>query len=142
MKRISIVCNTIGDNAVTSLIRIAQVFSKLVGKKTRAIWKVYGGMLKYIINCALYLPHYDAYFQISDDAKKCRYLSVTNNFIFSYISFKLFSHEVLSEECFAMDTLIKSFVSLISVNFQNFSRLSFCLDERIRSSVDLLIRDY
>ena len=53
----------IGDNAVTSSIRIAQVFSELVGKKkTRAIWKVYGGMLKYIINYALYLAHYDAYF--------------------------------------------------------------------------------
>ena len=52
----------IGDNAVTSSIKIAQVFSELVGKKTRAIWKVYGGMLKYIINHALYLAHYDAYF--------------------------------------------------------------------------------
>ena len=38
-------------------------------------------------------------------------------------SFKLLSHEVLLEECFAMDTLIKCFVSLISVNFLNFSRL-------------------
>ena len=64
---------------MTSSIRIAQVFSELVGKKTRAIWKVYGGMLKYIINYALYLAHYDAYFQINDDAKKCRYLCVTNN---------------------------------------------------------------
>ena len=66
---------------MTSSIRIVQVFSELVGKKTRAIWKVYGGMLKYIINNALYLAHYDAYFQINGDAKKCRYLSVTNNFI-------------------------------------------------------------
>ena len=41
---------SIGDNAVTSSIRIVQVFPELVGKKTRAIWKVYGGMLKYIIN--------------------------------------------------------------------------------------------
>ena len=48
----------IGDNAVTSSIRIAQVFSDLVGKKTRALWKVYGGMLKYVINYALYLAHY------------------------------------------------------------------------------------
>ena len=48
---------------------------------------------------------------------------MTNNFIFSYISFKLLSHEVLLEDCFAMDTLIKLFVSLISVNFLNFSRL-------------------
>ena len=38
------------------------VFSELVGKKTRAIWKVYGGMLKYIINYALYLAHYVAHF--------------------------------------------------------------------------------
>ena len=67
---------------MTSSIRIAQVFSELVGKKTSAIWKVYGRMLKYIINYALYLADYDAYFQINDDAKKCRYLNVTNNFIF------------------------------------------------------------
>ena len=128
---------------MTSSIRIAQVFSELVCKKIRAIWKVYGGMLKYIINYALYLAHYDAYFQINDDAKKCRYLSVTNNFIFSYISFKLLSHEVLLGECFSMDILIKLFVSLISVNFLNSSRLFiFCLDEFFRSSVDLLIRDY
>ena len=48
----------IGDNAVTSSIRIAQVFPDLVGKKTRALWKVYGGMLKCVINYALYLAHY------------------------------------------------------------------------------------
>ena len=41
---------SIGDNAVPSSIRIAQVFPEFVGKKIRAIWKVYGGMLKYIIN--------------------------------------------------------------------------------------------
>ena len=35
----------IGDNAVTSSIKIAQVFSDLVGKMTRALWKVHGGML-------------------------------------------------------------------------------------------------
>ena len=40
----------IGDNAVTSSVRVAQVFPELVGKKTRAICKVYGGMLKYIVN--------------------------------------------------------------------------------------------
>ena len=40
----------IGDKMVTSSIRIAEVFPELVGRKTRAIWKVYGGMLKYIIN--------------------------------------------------------------------------------------------
>ena len=108
---------------MTSSIRIAQVFSEMVGKKTRAIWKVYGGMLKYKINYALYLAHYDAYFQINDDAMKRRYLSVTNNFIFSYISFKLLSHEVPLEERYAMDTLIKLFVCLISVKILSFSRL-------------------
>ena len=50
--------SVIGDNPVTSSIRIAQVFPDLVGKKTRALWKVYWGMLKYIINYALYLAHY------------------------------------------------------------------------------------
>ena len=55
---------------MTSLIRIAQVFSDLVGKTTRALWKVYGEMLKYIINYALHLTHYMAYFHINDDAKK------------------------------------------------------------------------
>ena len=92
---------------MTSSIRIAQVFPKLVGKKTRAVWKVNGGMLKYLTNYALYLAHYDIYFYVNDDAKKCRYLSVTNNLIFSHYSFKLLSHEVLLEECFATDTLIK-----------------------------------
>ena len=48
-----------------------------------------------IINYALYLAHYDAYFHIYDDVKKCRYLSVTNNFILPHNSFKLLSHEVL-----------------------------------------------
>ena len=48
----------IGDNAVTSSIRIAEVFPDLVGKKTRALWKVYGGMLKYVIHCVLNLAHY------------------------------------------------------------------------------------
>ena len=43
-----------------------------------------------------------------------------------------------------MDTLIKLFVSLISVNFMNLIKPSvYCrLDECIRSSVDLLINDY
>ena len=45
--------------------------------------------VKYIINYALYLAHSDAYFHINDDAEKCRYLSVTNDFIFSHNSFKL-----------------------------------------------------
>ena len=45
---------------MTSSIRIAQVFPELVGKKTHAILKVYGGMLKYIINYAFYLVSYDA----------------------------------------------------------------------------------
>ena len=43
---------------MTSSIRIAQVFPVLVGKKTRALWKVYGELLEYIINYALYLAHY------------------------------------------------------------------------------------
>ena len=66
-------------------------------------------MLKYIIIYALYLAHYDVhvYFYVNDDAKKYRYLSVTSTLIFSCYSFKLLSHEVLSEECFGMDTLMK-----------------------------------
>ena len=39
---------------MTSLIRITQVFPDSVGKKTRAL----GGILKYVINYALYLTHY------------------------------------------------------------------------------------
>ena len=62
---------------MTSSIRSAQIFPKLVGQKTRATLNVYGGILKYIINYALYLPLHDAYFYINDDAKKRRYLSVT-----------------------------------------------------------------
>ena len=82
---------------MTSSIRIAnfKVFPDLVGKKTRVIWHVCGGMLKYIINYALYLAHSDAYFHINDDAKKCRYLSVKNNYILSHNTFNLLSHEVL-----------------------------------------------
>ena len=41
-------------------------------------------MLKYIINYAFYLARYEAYFHINGAAKKCKYLSVTNNFIFSH----------------------------------------------------------
>ena len=45
---------------------------------------MYGEKLSYvIINKALYLAHYDAYFYINDDAKKSRCLSVTNNLYFS-----------------------------------------------------------
>ena len=88
---------SIGDKAPS--IRIVQVFPELVGKKTHALWKVYGGMLIYIINYALYLAHYDAYFHINDNAKNCRYVSVANIlfyfFLFSHNSFKLLSHEVL-----------------------------------------------
>ena len=73
---------------MTSSTRIAQVFPKLVGKTTHATVKVYRGMLKYLINYALYLAHYDAYFHINDDAKECRYLRVINNFIFLYNSVK------------------------------------------------------
>ena len=41
-----------------------------------------------------------------------------------------------------MDTLIKSFISLISVNFMNLIKpFVYCrLDECIRSSVDLMIK--
>ena len=42
------------------------------------------GNVKYVITYALYLAHY-----MNDDAKKCRYLSDTNNFKFSRNSFKL-----------------------------------------------------
>ena len=63
-----------------------------VGWQNR-LWKVYRGMLKYIIKYAWYLAHLDACFHINDDAKKCRYLSVTNNFIFFHNSFKLLSQK-------------------------------------------------
>ena len=59
---------------MTSSIRITQVFPKLVGKKTHDTLKVYRGMLKYMINYALYLAHYDSYFHMNDDTKKCRHL--------------------------------------------------------------------
>ena len=53
------------------------------------------GMLKYNLLCIVFSALY-AYFHINDDAKKHRYLSVTNNFIFSHnYSFKLHSQEVL-----------------------------------------------
>ena len=41
-------------------------------------------MLKFIINLGLYLAYYDEYFQIDDDAKKCTYLSVTNDYIYFF----------------------------------------------------------
>ena len=78
---------------MTSSIRIAQVFPKLVGKKTHATLKVYRVMLRYMISYALYLAHYNAYFNIHDDAKKCRY-SVTY-FIFFYNPFNSLPHKVL-----------------------------------------------
>ena len=34
------------------------------------LWKVYGRSFKYIINYALSLAHYNAYFHINDDTKK------------------------------------------------------------------------
>ena len=52
-------------------------------RKDSRYMKIYGEMLEYIINYALHLAHYDAYFHVNDDAKRCRYLGVTNNFIFS-----------------------------------------------------------
>ena len=51
-------------------------------------------MLKYEINYALYLAHYDAYFHINGAASSVD-ICVTNNFIFSHNLFKLLSHEVL-----------------------------------------------
>ena len=64
----------------------------MVGKKTHATMKVNVEMTKYFINYTLYLAHYDAYFHINDEAKKCRYLSVTNKFILFHNSFKLLSY--------------------------------------------------
>ena len=74
-----------------SSIKVTQVFPELVGKKAHAtcMWKVYGEMPKYIIDYALHLAQYDAHFHNNDDAKKCRYSTDTNNFIFSHTSFKL-----------------------------------------------------
>ena len=72
---------------MTSSIRVAQVFPKLAGKKTRSTLKNCGGRLIYIINYALCLAHYDAYFNINDYAETCRYFSVTSKFIFSNNSF-------------------------------------------------------
>ena len=51
-------CLLIGDNAVTSSIRIAQVFPDLVGQKFLRFMQGLRGMLKYIINYALDLVHY------------------------------------------------------------------------------------
>ena len=66
----------------------------MAGEKTHATLKVYVEMIKYPINYTLYLVHYDAYFHINDDAKKCRYLSVTNKFIiFTHNLFKLLPYE-------------------------------------------------
>ena len=73
-----------GDNAVTSSIRFAKVFHKLVGKKTPASSKIYRGMLQYMTDYALYLALYDAYFHINDNAKKCRYF-VSQIVLYSFI---------------------------------------------------------
>ena len=86
----------------------------------------YWGILKYIITSALYLAHYYAQFHKTDDAKKCRYLNITNNFIFSYNSFKLLSHEVLEEECFAMDPLIKIISFSNKCNFSAVKPAVYC----------------
>ena len=75
---------------MTSSIRIAQGFPKLVGKTTRATLKVYRGMLKYMITYALYLAHYDAYFHINDDAKTCHksfYILLLIHFNCSHIKY-------------------------------------------------------
>ena len=44
-------------------------------KKTHATLTVDKGMLKIMINYALYLAHNDAYFHINDDAEKYGYLA-------------------------------------------------------------------
>ena len=62
---------SIGDNAMTSSIRIAQVFPELVGKKA----------------------HYDAYFHINDDAKECRYFSFKKNLYCLIIHLSCFHKE-------------------------------------------------
>ena len=69
--------------------------SRLGWQKDSRFMEGLWGMLNYTINYALYLAHYDAYFHINDDAKKCKYLSVTNDLIFPHNSFKLLSREVL-----------------------------------------------
>ena len=76
---------------MTSSIRIAQVFPKLVGKKTHLTLKFYMGMLQYMINFALYLAHYDAYFHINDDARKRRYL-VSQILLYSFTIYLSCSH--------------------------------------------------
>ena len=65
---------------------------------------------------------------------------VSQILLFSLLILLICSHE----DCFVMDTLIKLFVSLISVNFINLTKPSvYCrFGESIRSSVDLLIKDY
>ena len=62
-----------------------------------------------MINYALYLAHYDAYFHIHDDTKKCRYFvsQIILYFLFFNYSFQLLPHKVLLEVCFAMIALIK-----------------------------------
>ena len=69
---------------MASSIRTAHVFPKLVGKKTHATLKIYRGMLKYMINYALYLAHYDAYFHTYDDATQFRYI-VSQVVLYSFI---------------------------------------------------------
>ena len=50
------------------------------------------GNVKNVINYALCLAHYDAYFHINDDAKHCRYLSVTNIILYFLIIHVNYSH--------------------------------------------------
>ena len=66
---------------MTSSVKIAQVFPRLVGKKTHVTLKFYRGMLKYMINYALCLAHYDANFHIHVDAKKYRYRYLVSHII-------------------------------------------------------------
>ena len=55
---------------MTPLIRIAQVFPKLVGKKTHATFEGLLGDVKVYDYYALCSVHYDAYFHKNDGAKK------------------------------------------------------------------------
>ena len=67
---VCIFIHLIRDIAMTSSIKIAWLFPELVGTKADAICKVYGGLLRFIINYAFNLAHCCAYFHINDDAKK------------------------------------------------------------------------
>ena len=78
--------HSIGENAGSDVIdKYCIGISRVGWQKTHATLKIYVEKVKYIINYTLYLAHYDAYFHINDDAKKCRYLSITNKDLYSFI---------------------------------------------------------